>query len=152
VDTRPKPLKFARDFGATHSIEAGAGNAAEEVRALRRMDGSGLCFRHGRTPATISQALEGTRKGGAVVLTGLSRTDALASIPTFLFVMQEKRPESARSTVRATADDIPHLVTLYQAGKLKLRELVTRTYPLDGVNDALAALAAGEGARGIIRW
>ena len=48
--------------------------------------------------------------------------------------------------------DIPHLVTLYQAGELKLRELVTRTYHLDGINDALAALAAGEGARGIIRW
>jgi Zn-dependent alcohol dehydrogenase len=48
--------------------------------------------------------------------------------------------------------DIPHLVTLYQAGELKLRELVTRTYHLDGVNDALAALASGEGARGIIRW
>ncbi len=48
--------------------------------------------------------------------------------------------------------DIPHLVTLNQAGKLKLRELVTRAYHLDGINDALAALAAGEGARGIIRW
>ena len=41
------------------------------------------------------------------------------------------------------------MVTLYQAGELKLRELVTRTYHLDGINDALAALAAGEGARGI---
>jgi len=37
-------------------------------------------------------------------------------------------------------------------GELKLRELVTRTYQLDGINDALAALAAGEGARGILRW
>ena len=51
--------------------------------------------------------------------------------------------------------DIPHLVTLYQAGELKLRELVTRTYHLDGINpdgSGLAALASGEGARGIIRW
>src|SRR6267143_845317 len=34
VDTRPRPLNLARDFGATHTIEAGAGNVAEEVRAL----------------------------------------------------------------------------------------------------------------------
>jgi len=33
------------------------------------------------------------------------------------------------------------VVTLYQASELKLRELVTRTYHLDGINDALAALA-----------
>jgi Zn-dependent alcohol dehydrogenase len=47
------------------------------------------------------------------------------------------------------------VVTLYQAGELRLRELVTRTYHLYGINpdgSGLAALAAGEGARGIIRW
>jgi len=41
--------------------------------------------------------------------------------------MQEKRLIGSALRFGATADDIPHLVTLYQAGKLKLRELVTRT-------------------------
>jgi len=152
VDTRPTPLNLARDFGATHSIEAGERNVADEVRALTDGRGADYVFDTVGTPATISQALEGTRKGGAIVLTGLSRTDALASIPTFLFVTQEKRLIGSLYGSGRPLMDIPHLVTLYQAGKLKLRELVTRTYPLDGVNDALAALAAGEGARGIIRW
>ncbi|MCA1575511.1 MAG: zinc-binding dehydrogenase [Acidobacteria bacterium] len=133
VDTRPRPLNLARDFGATHTIEAGEGNVAEEVRALTDGRGADYVFDTVGTPATISQALESARKGGVVVLTGLSRTDALASIPTFPFVMQEKRL----------------IVTLYQGGELKLRELVTRAYQLDGINEALAA---GEGARGIIRW
>ena len=48
-------------------------------------------------------------------------------------------------------DDIARLVALYQDGRLKLRELVTRTYALDDVNQALNALAAGEGARGVIK-
>ncbi len=48
-------------------------------------------------------------------------------------------------------DDIANLVALYQKGRLKLGELATRTYPLDGVNDAFGALAAGAGGRGIIR-
>ncbi len=91
MDTRPRPLNLARDFGATHTIEAGAGNVAEEVRALTDGRGADYVFDTVGTPATISQALESARKGGAVVLTGLSRTDALASIPTFPFVMQEKR-------------------------------------------------------------
>ena len=152
VDTRPRPLNLARDFGATHTIEARAGNVAEEVRALTGGRGADYVFDTVGTPATISQALESARKGGAVVLTGLSRTDALASIPTFLFVMQEKRLIGSLYGSGRPLLDIPHLVTLYQAGELKLRELVTRTYHLDGINDALAALAAGEGARGIIRW
>src|SRR5207244_2457055 len=152
VDTRPWTLNLARDFGATHTIEAATGNVAEAVRALTDGRGADYVFDTVGTPATISQALESTRKGGAVVLTGLSRAGALASIPTFLFVMQEKRLIGSLYGSGRPLVDIPHLVTLYQAGKLKLRELVTRTYQLDGVNDALAALAAGEGARGIIRW
>ncbi len=92
------------------------------------------------------------RKGLKVVLTGLSRRDALASIRTIPFVMQEKRLIGSLYGSGGPTLEIPHLVALYQAGTLKLRELVTRTYHLDGVNDALAALAAGEGARGIIRW
>ena len=42
--------------------------------------------------------------------------------------------------------------TVTGRGKLKLRELVSRTYALGDVNDALAALARADGARGVIRW
>ena len=152
VDLRPSALALAREFGATHTIEASAGNVAEAVRDLTGGRGADYVFDTVGTPTTISQALECTRKGGTVVLTGLSRTDALAPIPTFLFVMQEKRLIGSLYGSGQPAQDIPRLVALYQAGKLKLRELVTRSYRLDGVNDALAALASGVDARGIIQW
>jgi S-(hydroxymethyl)glutathione dehydrogenase/alcohol dehydrogenase len=152
VDLRPSALALAREFGATHTIEASAGNVAEAVRDLTGGRGADHVFDTVGTPTTISQALECTRKGGTVVLTGLSRTDALASIPTFLFVMQEKRLIGSLYGSGQPAQDIPRLVALYQAGKLKLRELVTHTYRLDDVNDALTALASGVDARGIIQW
>ena len=152
VDLRPSALAIAREFGATHTIEASAGNVAEAVRDLTGGRGADYVFDTVGTPTTISQALECTRKGGTVVLTGLSRTDALASIPAFLFVMQEKRLIGSLYGSGQPAQDIPRLVALYQAGKLKLRELVTHTYRLDDVNDALAALASGVDARGIIQW
>jgi alcohol dehydrogenase (nicotinoprotein) len=47
--------------------------------------------------------------------------------------------------------DIPRLVALHAAGRLKLSEIATRTYGLDQVNDALAAIATGAAGRGIIR-
>ncbi len=152
VDLRPSALALAREFGATHTIEALAGNVAEAVRDLTGGRGADYVFDTVGTPTTISQALECTRKGGTVVLTGLSRTDALASIPAFLFVMQEKRLIGSLYGSGEPALDIPRLVALYQAGKLKLRELVTRSYRLDGVNEALAVLASGVDARGIIQW
>jgi Zn-dependent alcohol dehydrogenase len=78
--------------------------------------------------------------------------DAQGTIPIFPFVMQEKRLLGSVYGSGQPARDIPKLVSLYQEGRLKLSELVSRTYPLEKVNDALAALAASDGARGVIRW
>src|SRR5713226_3850867 len=80
VDLRPSALALAREFGATHTIEASAGNVAEAVRDLTGGRGADYVFDTVGTSTTISQALECTRKGGTVVLTGLSRTDARAII------------------------------------------------------------------------
>jgi len=66
--------------------------------------------------------------------------------------MQEKRLIGSVYGSGQPARDIPRLVSLFQAGQLKLSELVSRTYVLNGVNDALEALAASDGARGVIRW
>jgi S-(hydroxymethyl)glutathione dehydrogenase/alcohol dehydrogenase len=64
--------------------------------------------------------------------------------------MQEKRLLGSVYGSGQPARDIPRLISLYQDGRLKLRELVARTYTLNGVNDALDALAASDGARGVI--
>ena len=70
----------------------------------------------------------------------------------FPFVMQEKRLLGSVYGSGHPARDIPQLISLYRDGRLKLRELVARTYTLSGVNDALDALAASDGARGVICW
>jgi Zn-dependent alcohol dehydrogenase len=97
-------------------------------------------------------ALAAVRKGGTVVLTGLSRAENQAAFPMFSFVMQEKRLLGSVYGSGQPTRDIPHLISLYQAGRLKLREPVARTYTLSGVNDALDALAKSDGARGVITW
>jgi Zn-dependent alcohol dehydrogenase len=42
------------------------------------------------------------------------------------------------------------LLSLYQAGALKLDELVTQHYQLDQINEAFVDLRAGRNIRGII--
>ena len=102
------------------------------------------------TPATLHDALGATRKGGTVVLTGLSRIDALASVQMFPFVMQEKRLIGSVYGSGRPADDIVRLVGWFREGRLRLRELVNRTYTLNQIDEALNALATSEGARGVI--
>jgi S-(hydroxymethyl)glutathione dehydrogenase/alcohol dehydrogenase len=152
VDTRSNPLSLARAFGATHTVEATAETILDEIRQLTDGRGADYVFDTVGSPATIAQALAFARKGGSVIVTGLSRTDTLASVPLFPFVMQEKRLVGSLYGSGQPSRDVPRLVALYREGKLKLDELATRSYGLEAVNDALAALASGEGARGIIRW
>jgi S-(hydroxymethyl)glutathione dehydrogenase/alcohol dehydrogenase len=49
-----------------------------------------------------------------------------------------------------TREDLPRMVALYQAGKLRIDELITKRYGLEDANEAFRALAAGELARGVI--
>ena len=46
--------------------------------------------------------------------------------------------------------DIPRLVELYQAGRLKLDELITARYPLEQINEAIEAMERGEALRNVI--
>jgi Zn-dependent alcohol dehydrogenase len=85
-------------------------------------------------------------------VTGLARIDGVASLAMFPFVMQEKRLIGSVYGSGQPSQDIPKLAGLYQDGKLKLRELVTRSYALREINDALAALERADGARGVISW
>jgi S-(hydroxymethyl)glutathione dehydrogenase / alcohol dehydrogenase len=151
IDVRPAPLAIATQFGATHTIEA-APDVPAAVRDLTGGRGVDFVFDTVGSPATLTAAVASARKGGTVVLTGLSRSDSQAAFPMFPFVMQEKRLIGSVYGSGQAARDIPRLIALYRDGRLKLRELVSRTYDLDGVNDALNALAASDGARGVIKW
>jgi len=151
IDLRPVPLGIARTFGATRTIEASE-DVPAAVRGMTGGRGADFVFDTVGSPATLNTAMGCTRKGGTVVLTGLSRVDSQGSIAMFPFVMQEKRLIGSVYGSGNPAADIPRLVSLYQEGRLKLAELVSRTYPLDRINDALVALAASDGARGVIRW
>jgi S-(hydroxymethyl)glutathione dehydrogenase/alcohol dehydrogenase len=151
IDLQPASLDLARSFGATHTIEASV-DVPGAIRDLTARRGLDYVFDAVGSPATLTTALACTRKGGTVVLTGLARGDSRAAFPMFPFVMQEKRLiGSVYGSGRATSD-IPHLISLYQDGRLKLRELVARTYTLNGVNEALSALKSRDGARGVILW
>jgi S-(hydroxymethyl)glutathione dehydrogenase/alcohol dehydrogenase len=151
VDARPAPLEIAKTFGATDTVLSRA-SCASALRDLTGGRGVDVAFDTVGLPSTVGDALASVRRGGTVVLTGLSRVDGQAPIATFPFVMQEKRLLGSVYGSGAPARDIARLLGWYRDGTLKLRELVSRTYPLAGINDALDALASAAGARGVVVW
>jgi S-(hydroxymethyl)glutathione dehydrogenase/alcohol dehydrogenase len=150
LDRSAAALQFASAFGATDRVDVTSAGTTP-IRDLTGGRGADFVFDTVGTPATVADAVASVRKGGTVVVTGLSRLDTLASIPMYPFVMQEKRLIGSLYGSGRPTHDIPALVSMHQAGTLKLRELVARTYPLAGINDALGALATNAGARGIVR-
>lgn len=149
VDRHAAPLALAQAFGATDVLLAPE-NTVDAIRAVTAGRGADFVFDTVGTPATLHDAIAAATKGGTVVLTGLSRIDAQASVQMFPFVMQEKRLiGSAYGSGRPT-EDIVRLTQWFQDGRLKLRELVTRRYTLNQIEDALDALATSAGARGVI--
>jgi len=48
--------------------------------------------------------------------------------------------------------DVLWLVGLYQQGRLKLDELITARYPLERINEAIAAMESGEALRNVITF
>ena len=151
LDLHERPLELAKQFGATLTIGATVG-VPDAIRQLTDGRGADFVFDTVGSPTTLTTALESVRKGGTVVLTGLSRADSQGSFSMFPFVMQEKKLVGSVYGSGRPVDDIPRLVSMFQDGRLRLRELVARTYALSGVNEALDALASSDGARGVIVW
>ena len=149
IDRQAAPLEVARRLGATHLVQP-TGKTADSVKELTSGRGAEYVFDTVGSPATLTDAVMSVRKGGTVVVTGLSRLDAQGSLRLYPFVMQEKRLIGSVYGSGDPLHDIDRLVKLHQDGRLKLGELATRSYRLDQVNEALDALASGEGGRGVI--
>ncbi|ETZ36871.1 alcohol dehydrogenase B domain protein [Mycobacterium intracellulare MIN_061107_1834] len=47
---------------------------------------------------------------------------------------------------------MPKLLAMYEAGLIKLDELVTQKYKLDDINEAMKDLRAGKNIRGVIAF
>lgn len=151
ADTNPSKLDWSRGFGATHTTSAA--DEALTRAVLEWTDGIGVkhAFVCIDPPATLLAAFRATQKAGNVVVTALT-PDTVTEIkipPLELFVTQ-KAIMGAVYGFQSPRIQIPDLLALYRRGEIKLRELVTRTYALEQVNQGYADLEAGHNLRGVV--
>jgi Zn-dependent alcohol dehydrogenase len=73
-----------------------------------------------------------------------------APITPYLMALQEKNLKGTMyGSVRPNID-FPRLVDLYLDGRLKIDQLISRTYKLDEINEGFHALRSGQVARGVV--
>ncbi len=149
VDANSNKMEIARDFGATHCLMSDDSVVAE-IQKLSEGRGADHCFESVGIPALQETAIAAVRPGGIVTLVGITPQDAGTTILGQVITVSERKIRgSAYGSVNPTRDF--HLfLDLYQAGKLKLEELVTQRYRLDEINEAYASMLTGGVARGVI--
>ncbi|MEY2472526.1 MAG: hypothetical protein QOK28_1855 [Actinomycetota bacterium] len=148
VDTNPAKEELARTFGATHFVDASKVDASEGIKAICRggVDFSFECVGH---PALIRTAIDILDWAGTCVILGVppQGTEAAFNVSSMYL---DKTIMGCRYGSARPHRDFKLIVDLYLAGRLKLDELVTKTYKLDDVHAAIDDLHHGEVARGVL--
>lgn len=149
IDTNEAKMKLARDFGATHTLLSDT-NVVDAVRSLTGGRGAEYAIEAVGLPSLQELALDLIRPGGMVVLAGLSAMGTGTNLPGAVLTRQEKTVKGSYYGSVNPQRDFPMLLDLYSAGKLKLDQLISRTYRLEQINEAFETMLRGEIARGVI--
>jgi NDMA-dependent alcohol dehydrogenase len=150
------PVEFKREkameFGATHthaSIDEALA-AMSETTWDRGFDKVIMTMGVGNGDA-LGQAFWLGGKRSKIVVTNIHPTsEASIAIPAVFLTVFEKQLIGSLFGSGNARRDIPKLLELYTQGQLDLDGLVTRTYPLEGINDGYADMYAGKNIRGVL--
>ena len=103
--------------------------------------------------ADIEGYLSITAKGGTCVLTAMGAVlDTEVTLNMALLSLLQKNLQGSIFGHGNPQYDIPMLLSLYQAGKLNLDDMITREYSLEQINDGYRDMLEGRNIRGIIRY
>lgn len=150
VDLLDSKLEAAKKFGATHTVKASDAEAVKQVQQLTGGRGADYVLVTVGSTTAIQQGYAMAGPRGLIVVVGLAPRGETLTLPTF-FGGEKMVTSSTMGTTRL-AVDVPKLVALYQAGRLKLDELITARYPLEKINQAIAAVERGEALRNVIMF
>jgi len=150
VDMVESKLATARELGATHVVDASAGDPVQKVIELTN-GGAEYTFEAIGNKRAAEQCFEALRRGGTATIIGMIPVGQKIELdgPAFL---SEKRIQGSNMGSNRFRKDMPRYVEFYLQGRLKLDEMITRTGSLEDVNEAFRAMKAGEVARTVLKF
>ena len=147
VDVSDGSWSWRRTFGATdgHPSETVAAIAIDR-RARSRLRVRG----HRSEGVRSSRRTRRCVRAGTCVVIGIGSRKESVSLNVFFIPITEKRWSAAGTAARTCTATRRDCCRSTAQGKLKLDELLTRTYRLQEVNQAFADMDAGVNARGLV--
>ena len=150
------PIEFKREkameFGATHAYAsiADAMGALSETTWDRGFDKVIMCCGVGDGDV-LGEAFWLGGKRSKIVVTNIHPVgEASIAIPAVFLTVFEKQLIGSLFGSGNPRKDIPKLLELYTQGQLDLDGLVTKTYPIEGINEGYADMNAGKNIRGVL--
>jgi Zn-dependent alcohol dehydrogenase len=150
VDVAAAKLAAAAALGATATVDASSADAVQRILAETDGAGADAVIVTAGAATAVGQGLACLRRGGTLVCVGMPPNGQAAEFDAGALAQDGKRIVGSKLGSSRPATDIPLLARLYLEGRLRLDELVTATYPLEGINEAMAAMRRGEAIRNVI--
>lgn len=147
VDPVEAKRRLALELGATAAF------APEEAEAgIKALTGGGVevGFEAAGVPAVLEAAFAATRRGGTTVAMGLPHPSKTLNLRALAFAGEGRTLTGSYMGSAAPQRDIPRYVSLWKAGRMPVDRLQSATMPLDRINEAFEALAAGVAVRQVL--
>ncbi len=150
VDMVEEKLEAAKEFGATDGILASDPKPWKEVA---RITGGRMADKVLVTVGAIPAFESAPRLLGAhgdMYLVGMPHSGDKATYEPVIFGALAQGMKGTKMGDVVLKRDIPWMVDLYEQGRLKLDELVSGTWSLDQINEAIADTRSGAAWRNVI--
>ena len=152
VDLLDFKLDLAKEFGATHTINASQDDPVAKIKELTGGHGAHYAFEAiGLVEQPFIQSIQCTRPRGISVWVGHAPHGTPVTIDARDLMLEKTIIGSMYGSSQPMVT-FPRLLDLYKSGKLKLDELISRTYPVEQINEAFEALGNGEVARSTLSF
>ena len=150
VDLSDDKLAAARSFGATDVINSSTEQLDVRVGEITNgaMADYVLVTVGARQP--IEEAPSLLAANGTAVIVGMPATGVTTTIDPVTMAALNQSLLGSKMGQASIQNDIPDLIAAYRTGDLLLDELITKTYTLDEINEAIDAAKNGSAVRNII--
>ena len=150
VDRDPRKLEWAKELGATHTINAAEVDTIEAVQELTGGFGADVVIDAVGRPETWKQAFYARDLAGTVVLVGVPTPDMTLEMPLVDFFSRGGSLKSSWYGDCLPERDFPTLISLYLQGRLPLDKFVSERIGLDQIEDAFHKMHSGEVLRSVV--
>jgi S-(hydroxymethyl)mycothiol dehydrogenase len=150
VDLDDRKLHWARELGATDTVNSTETDPVEAIRSLTGGFGADVVIDAVGRPETYQQAFYARDLAGTVVLVGVPTPEMRLELPLLDVFGRGGALKSSWYGDCLPSRDFPMLIDLYLQGRLPLDTFVTETIGLDDVEEAFAAMSRGEVLRSVV--